>query len=126
MSSSGMLTVDGHVISLDPSVLEVSYQDISASDAGRVHDDGNTMYKMRTSQKVKIKLSWANPTAAQAAEILTAFDPEYFDVTYPDPKSNAMVTRTFYAGDRKAPMRWYALPGKGTRWGILTFDIIER
>ena len=35
-------------ISLDPAQLTWGLQDISASDAGRVQDAGNTMYKMRT------------------------------------------------------------------------------
>lgn len=110
----------------DPSVCDVSYQDVSAADAGRTHDAGNTMYKMRTSQKVKIKLAWPNPTAAQTASILQAFDAEYFYVRYPDAKTNSMQIREFYAGDRTAPMKWYNLPGKGTRYGILSFNIIER
>lgn len=113
-------------ISLDPSVYEVGYQDISASDAGRVHDAGNTMYKMRTSQKVKIKLGWPHPTAEQVSEILLAFDPEYVYVRYVDPKTNSRKVKEFYVGDRSAPMTFYRLPGKGTRYTTVSFDIIER
>jgi hypothetical protein len=39
-------------------------QDISAADSGRVHDRDNTMYKMRTSQKRKLQLSWTDPSVA--------------------------------------------------------------
>ena len=78
-------------ISLDPSALEWGLQDISASDAGRVQDSGNTMYKMRLSQKRKLNITWTMPTRAQASEILKAFNPEYFYVRYFDPMENALT-----------------------------------
>lgn len=112
-------------ISLDPSSLEWGLQDISASDAGRVQDSGNTMYKMRLSQKRKLNITWTMPTRAQASEILKAFNPEYFYVRYFDPMENAYNVRQFYAGDRSAPFRWVDIMG-GTRFTTLSFDIIER
>lgn len=122
-----MLWVDGKAISPDPSSMSWGLQDISASDAGRVQDAGNTMYKMRTSQKVKIDLEWTMPTSAQAAAILQAFNPEYISVTYFDAMANAFQTKEFYVGDRSAPMKWYNLGGnKGTRFSTLSFNIIER
>lgn len=113
-------------ISLDPAQITWGLQDISASDAGRVQDAGNTMYKMRTSQKRKLQLTWNLPTAAQAAEILQAFNHEYFYVRYFDPMEGAWNVRQFYAGDRSAPFKWFSLPHKGTRYTTLSFDIIER
>lgn len=112
-------------ISLDPSSLVWGLQDVSSSDAGRVQDSGNTMYKMRTSQKRKLSVTWTMPTRAQAAEILQAFNPEYFFVGYFDPMDNATEVREFYAGDRSAPFKWFDLKG-GTRLTTLSFDIIER
>ena len=121
-SSAGSL----REISRDPAVLTWGLQDISASDAGRVQDSGNTMYKMRTSQKRKLNLTWNYPTAAQTAEILQAFNPEYFYVRYFDPMENAINVREFYVGDRSAPFKWYGLNKLGTRMASLSFDIIER
>lgn len=46
----------------DPASMTWGLQDISSSDAGRVQDAGNTMYKMRTSQKRKLQLSWSGLT----------------------------------------------------------------
>lgn len=114
-----------HNISLDPSALEWGLQDISASDAGRVQDSGNTMYKMRLSQKRKLNITWTMPTKAQASEILKAFNAEYFYVRYFDPMENAYNVRQFYAGDRSAPFKWIDIMG-GTRLTTLTFNIIER
>ena len=113
-------------ISLDPSSLQWGLQDISHSDAGRVQDAGNTMYKMRTSQKRKLMITWTMPTPVQASEILTAFNREYFYVKYFDPMENGWNIREFYAGDRTAPFKWFNLDRKGTRFTTLSFDIIER
>ena len=113
-------------ITLDPAQLTWGLQDISAADAGRVQDAGNTMYKMRTSQKRKLQITWNLPTAAQAAQILQAFNPEYFYVRYFDPMEGDWSTREFYVGDRTAPFKWFNLPKKGTRYTTLSFDIIER
>ena len=113
-------------IALDPAQLTWGLQDISASDAGRVQDAGNTMYKMRTSQKRKLNIVWNLPTAGQASQILKAFNPEYFYVKYFDPMENDWNIREFYVGDRSAPFKWFNLPKKGTRYTSISFDIIER
>ena len=114
-----------HEISLDPSSLEWGLQDISSSDAGRVQDSGNTMYKMRLSQKRKLNITWTMPNRGQASEILQAFNAEYFYVRYFDPMENAWNVRQFYAGDRSAPFKWVDIMG-GTRLTTLSFNIIER
>lgn len=113
-------------ISPDPSSLQYGLQDISSADAGRVHDGTNTMYKMRTSQKRKLNITWTMPSAAEASAIMLAFNPEYFYVKYWDVMDNQWETRQFYAGDRTAPFKWFQLPNKGTNLSTLSFDIIER
>lgn len=113
-------------ISKDPAQMSWGLQDISAADAGRVQDAGNTMYKMRQSQKRKINLTWNLITDEEAAEILQAFNPEYIFVKYFDPMEGAYNVREFYVGDRTAPFQWFNLPDKGTRFTTLSFDIIER
>lgn len=110
----------------DPSALTYGLQDISSSDAGRVHDPGNTMYKMRTSQKRKLSITWTLATAEQATAILRAFNPEYFWVRYFDVLDGQVEVREFYAGDRTAPFKWYEVPLKGTRLAQVQFDVIER
>lgn len=122
--SVGNSPTDLHPISPDPQSLQWGLQDISASDAGRVHDPGNTMYKMRTSQKRKLNISWVMPTANEAANILQSFNAEYFYVQYWDVMDNKWEVREFYAGDRSAPFKWMNI--KGTYMSTLSFDIIER
>ena len=104
-----------------PSKFAWSLQDVSAADSGRTQDA--LMWKNRVAQKEKIGLEWLGCTPAEAATILTAFDPEYFDVTYRCPKTNTVVTKTFYRGDATAPYYWWC---DGGRHENVAFDIIER
>lgn len=106
-----------------PSKCEVGYQDISAADSGRV--ESGLMYKNKVAQKVKLNLEWVAVSDADAATILTAFDPEYFSVTYHDPKANANTTKTFYCGDRNAVYYWW-VDNRGFTYQNINFNIIER
>ena len=114
-------------ISPEPDTFGWGLQDISASDAGRTQDAGNTMHKNRTSQKRKISLGWTNPTMAQASAILRAFNPEYVYVRYPDPMEGGWAVRKFYVGDRSSQFMQVSLTGTGARstMSSISFDIIE-
>ena len=116
-----LIKVNGTVIKT-PSSFSWGLQDISDSAAGRTQDV--LMHKNRVSQKRKISLGWNNPTKEEAAQILQAFNPEYIDVTYPDAMSGTDETRTFYVGDRSAPMKIWTVSNK--RYSQVSFDIIER
>lgn len=98
--------------------------DISASDAGRVQDEGNTMYKNRTSQKRKLSPTWKNRDGATVARILQAFNPEYVFVRYLDAMDNAYEVREFYTGDKAVKLRKVQI-GRA-EYSSLTFNIIER
>jgi hypothetical protein len=103
-----------------PSKYQYGLQDVSASDAGRT--EAVTMDKKRIGQCVKVELSWAYLTTAEASAILRAFNPEYITVRYLDLLSGAYRTSEFYVGDRTAPM-YNAEMGL---WENVSFDIIER
>lgn len=106
-----------------PSKFDIGYQDVSAPDSGRTLDA--TMWKNRVAQKVAISLEWLGKNDEDTATILTAFDPEYVDVTYHDAKTNSNVTKTFYTGDRKGSTYWWNDDGEFT-YSSIAFDIIER
>ena len=115
---------DLHDVEPDPSKMDWGLQDVSLSDAGRVQDSGNTMYKCRVSQKRKLQLAWAQLTPAQMTPILQAFNPEYFFVQYYDPLEGRLAVREFYAGDRSAPVQMWLAGRK--HYTTLSFNIIER
>ena len=120
-SNNTMIRVDGRRVKT-PSVFHLSFQDISASDAGRTTDA--LMHKNRVARKRKISLAWNAPTPDEAHDILTAFAPEYFDVEYYDPLIGGTTTKTFYSGDQEAPVKIWTVGNK--RYEQISFDVIER
>lgn len=121
MANEIMLTVDGAEMPC-PSLFEWGLQDISAAESGRTDD--NLMHKNRVGQKRKIGLGWNGKDWKTTSNILKAFNPEYIEVKYPDMMSGEYETRTFYVGDRSAPVKWWWVGNKRTE--SVTFDIIER
>lgn len=115
-----MITVDGVSVPC-PSVFTWGLQDISASESGRTDD--TIMHKNRVGQKRKISLQWNIKDRATTAQILQAFNPEYISVKYPDAMSGTDETRTFYVGDRTAPVKYWWV-GKRL-YESISFDIIE-
>lgn len=115
-----MISVNGAAIQ-DPSEFTWSLNDVSTSSSGRSQDA--IMHKTRVAQKRKLTLAWWNPTPAQAAAILTAFNPVTFSVTYPDAMANANQTRTFYRSDPSAPVRSWTSSKK--RYTSISIEIIE-
>lgn len=107
-----------------PSGFQWGLQDISDSDAGRVQDENDTMYKNRTSQKRKISLTWNGLRPPAVALILQAVNTEYFFVEYPDALSGETEVREFYCGDRSAPMKIWNVQNK--MYSQLSFNIVER
>lgn len=112
-------TIGGQYIKC-PSTYVYSLQDVSASDAGRTEDA--LMHKKRIAQKVKLQLAWQNIPTADVSAILQAFNPEYISVCYLDAMSGAYETKTFYVGDRSAPMYSSIL----NTWSNVSFNIIEQ
>lgn len=115
-----MITVDGASIPC-PSVFTWGLQDISASESGRTDD--TIMHKNRVGQKRKISLQWNIKDRATTAQILQAFNPEYISVKYPDAMSGTDETRTFYVGDRTAPVKYWWVAKQ--LYESISFDIIE-
>lgn len=121
MASETMITVDG-VAMPEPSEFTWGESDISASDAGRTED--LLMHKNRLGSKRTLHIAWQNTDSATTSRILQAFYPEYVSVRYPDARSGSYETRTFYCGDRSAPVRYWWYNHK--RYSTVSFDLIER
>lgn len=112
-------SVDGAYIPI-PSEYQYDLQDVSAPNSGRTEDA--LMHKQRVAQKVKIELKWNNIKTSEVSEILNAFNPEYLNITYLDAKAGGFQTKTFYVGDRTAPLYNAEL----ALWQDVSFNIIER
>lgn len=116
-----MITVDGVEMPC-PSAFTWGLQDISAAESGRTDDA--LMHKNRVAQKRKISLRWNGKSCQETAKILQAFNPEYVSVRYPDKMSGVDETRTFYTGDKTAPVKTWQVGKKIIE--SISFDIVER
>lgn len=115
-----LLTFDG-VELRDPSVMQWSLQRVSAPDAGRTLDA--VMHVEQVAVKRKLELAWNNITAAQAAVIIQAANPEYIQVKYFDYLDNKYETRKFYTGDQQIPV--YTFQADKKIVSNVAFNIIE-
>ena len=121
MDKETMFKVDGVAMPC-PSYYKWGLKDISSSESGRTDD--MLMHKNRVGQKRHISLAWNGPTWEVSSMILTAVNPEYINVTYPDMMSGKYETRTFYVGDRDSLVKsWWV---GNQRNEVVEFDLIER
>lgn len=78
----------------------------------------------RIAVKRKITLSWSALTNAELSKILGAVSSVFFQVTYPDPQTGTIQTKTFYVGDRTAAV--YTYKDGVALWENLSMSLIER
>lgn len=95
-------------------------EDLSDSSAGRTED--GKMHKNRIGSKVALSLSWQNISTSDISKILNAFEPEYVKVKYLDPQEGGFTEKTFYVGNRSAPL----YNSKLDVWSNVSFKIIEQ
>lgn len=79
----------------------------------------------RIAVKRKLECEWPPLTMSQISTILQAVKDVFFQVEYPDPMQGAVITKTFYVGDRSAPALYIDKSGK-MFWKGLTMNFIEK
>ncbi len=121
-----MLEINGVAVK-DPSSLLWGITDVSSEESGRNTNNGKAN-KDVIAQKRKLDLSWSNPTKDEVSAILTAVNyttvGAFFSVKYPDAMTGTNQTKTFYVGDRSAPMKTWTINNK--TYSSLSFNIVEQ
>jgi len=120
-TNNSLIIVDG-VVMPQPYAYTWLIQDVSLSSAGRTEDA--LMHKERVARKRKLQLGWRIKSPEVASTILKAFAPEYITVRYWDVEDNQYEYRTFYTGDKQAPVKMWTVGKKIIE--TISFDIIER
>ncbi|MED4206598.1 DUF6711 family protein [Neobacillus mesonae] len=111
-----LLKVNGVDIA-DPSSLQVDIMDLDGTSNRNAKGD---LVRDRLAVKRKISLEWPALTPAQTSTILKAVQSVFFSCTYPDPMEGKDLTKTFYVGDRSAPLYKKGL------WESLKMDFVEK
>lgn len=115
-----MLKINGVQIAT-PKTFKVDISDLDG-EAGR-NARGN-LIRDRVAVKRKLECEWPPLKDNEISAVLQAVKNEFFQVSYPDPMTGSVQTKTFYVGDRSAPM--YYKDGNQYLWQGLTMNLIER
>lgn len=105
----------------DPKVFQVDIQDI---DKESERNANGTMQRTRVAVKRKLTVEWGPLSNNEISKILNAVSGVFFNVKYPDPVTGSIATKTFYTGDRSAPV--LRILNGVTRWEGLKTNLIEK
>ena len=105
----------------DPKVLQVEIQDI---DKESERNANGTMQRTRVATKRKLNVEWSPLSNSEISKILKAMSDVFFTVKYEDPMEGKSITKTFYVGDRTAPV--LKVSNGITRWEGLKTNLVER
>ncbi|MGL4656777.1 MAG: DUF6711 family protein [Sarcina sp.] len=114
-----MLKINGVTV-VAPSVFQVDISDLDGDGANR--NANGEMIRDRVAVKRKITLEWGALEDFQISGLLSIVSDVFFQVTYPDPMDGGMVTKTFYVGDRSAPLYNF----KMNLWSGLKMNFVEK
>lgn len=114
-----LITINGTPLPT-PSDFDIGIMDISKAE----RNANGKMIIERIATKRKIQLKYKFLDRATMSTLLKAVSDTYFDVTYPDPQTNANRTGSFYCGDRNVGILDYfnSIP----RYKDCSFDLVER
>jgi len=115
-----ILTINGVEVK-DPKSLQVEIQDI---DKESERNANGTMVRTRVATKRKISVEWSPLSNSEISKILKAMSEVFFTVKYTDPMEGKAITKTFYVGDRTAPV--LKVINGVTRWEGLKTNLVEK
>lgn len=100
MSFTAIRKVNNTTWSFQPSVYDISLNDVSDQATGRTAN--GDMIKNRLGTCAKLTLQWNNVSGTVAQQILAAFQKNYVTIEFYNIRSCLYRTATFYIGDRSA------------------------
>lgn len=115
-----MLKINGVAIAT-PKTFKVAISDLDGESNRNAKGE---LIRDRIAVKRKLECEWPPLEMAQISILLKAVQDVYFNVEYPDPMEGAMVTKTFYVGDRTSPV--YRNNNGNILWEGLSMNFIER
>lgn len=103
----------------EPSSVTFTVSDI---DGESYRNAQGNVVRDRLTTKRKLECEWKGLTTDEISTLLSAVTDTFFTVTYLDAQEGTSVTKTFYVGDRTAPVYNYSLD----IWESLKMNFIER
>lgn len=117
------LAIDGVEIAAYPIEFQAKVMDLDNAETTVRTADG-TLSRDRITVKRQIEISWNALQWEDVSAILQAMSGQFFELTYPDPMTGQQETKSFYVGDRQAPI---AINKNGVYWwGGLQMTLTEK
>lgn len=116
----GHITINGKIVT-QPATITYNRYDLDSEESFRGLD--GTMQRDRITTKVKLDCQWNALTANEMQQLLGSMEPVFFDINYYDPYEG-QTTKTFYVGDRSAPI--YSVANGKIIFKSFTANFIEK
>lgn len=114
-------TINGVQVT-QPATVTYNRYDLDSEESFRGLD--GTMQRDRITTKVKLDCQWNALTASQMSQLLKAMDDVFFNINYFDPYLGSYTSKTFYVGDRSAPV--YSVANGKVIFKSFTANFIEK
>lgn len=118
-----MIQINGEDIAASPATFQPMVFDLDAEEGTGRSADG-LGYRSRVATKRQLELSWGPMPWPTISALLQQMEAPYFEVTYPDPMTGQMETKTFSVGNRPAPFA--VSKGNEIMWSGLKVTFTER
>lgn len=115
-----MLKINGVAIAT-PKTFKVTISDLDGESNRNAKGE---LIRDRIAVKRKLECEWPPLEMSQISILLKAVQDVYFSVEYPDPMDGAVITKTFYVGDRTSPV--YRNNNGNILWEGLSMNFIEK
>jgi hypothetical protein len=116
-----VLEINGTAITT-PKIFSVAISDIDGESNRNAKGE---LIRDRIAVKRKLECEWPPLKMSEISTLLQAVSTVYFTITYPDPVEGTQVTKTFYVGDRTAPVYWLDPVTGEYLWQGLKMNFIE-
>lgn len=118
-----MIKINGQDIAASPATYQVMPFDLDAQE-GTGRSANGLGYRSRVAVKRQIEMSWGPVSWSTMSTLLKQMRNSYFEVTYPDPMTGQMETKTFSVGNRPAPFA--TSKGNEIIWSGLKVTLTEQ
>ena len=115
------MTINGRQVA-QPATVSYDRYDMDSEESFRGLD--GTMQRDRVATKVKLNCQWNGLTGPEMSYLLQSMEDVFFPIHYWDPYYNRYETKTFYVGDRSAPV--YTFAGGKIIYKSFTANFIEQ
>lgn len=104
---------------------EVTYNRYDLDSEESFRSLSGEMQRDRVAVKVKLECRWNALTVQQMSQLLSAMEDVFFPIQYFDPLKGDYVVKTFYVGDRSAPV-YSMVAGGGIIFKSFSANFIEK